>query len=95
MNIEDQNSINILGKLLPEKNKNTNLASLLLSSDLFKDEIFSMFKENEEINSIDDLVEEFMKNKEAVKKLLCLSIKEAKTILKEKSTKNNKKKQNY
>ena len=87
MNIEDQNSTNILGKLPPEKGKDINLATLLLSSDLFNDEIFNIFRENEEIISIDDLTEEFIKNKEAVKKLLSLTIKESKNIIKEKTIK--------
>lgn len=64
-----------------ETNKDSNnvsnkitMAKLLLTANIFEDRIFDDIKNNESIESLDDLVEEMCKNKEGIKKILCETI---------------------
>ena len=86
MNIESQNSTQME---ISESNNQPSLSSLLLSSKVFNDDIYDIFKNNYNINNLDDLVEEFIKDKKAIKKLLTSAIKDSDLFnLEEKNKKN-------
>ena len=74
MNCEDQNSI--FQKTYESGNNDItmNLSYLLLNSTLFNDPIYDSIKSDRNIASVDDLVDAFSINKEALKKLLCKAI---------------------
>ena len=88
MNIEGQNQTSQKAYETNEEANIMNLPSLLLNLNLFRDKIFDSIKNDNTITNIDELVEAFSKNKEALKTLLCKTIKSKGLIINKKKEKN-------
>ena len=87
MNIEDQNSTSQKAYEPSSNDITMNLSYLLLNFSLFNDPIYDSIKANENIASLDDLVEAFSTNKEALKKLLSKTISNKGLLLNKKKEK--------